>query len=82
VLETCEMPARSIDPRAYEVLDRIVAATEAMREHEAARAAKASERARAITEAQGYGMSLAVIAERLNVSRQRVAEMVTREASK
>jgi Sigma-70, region 4 len=67
--------AKPIDPKAYEALDRIVAATEAMRSAEVTRKEEAEKRAQAITEARGYGLSLDAIAERLGVSRERVRQM-------
>ena len=70
--------SRPVDPKAWEALDRVVAANEAMRDAEALRSSKAEERARAITEARGYGLSLEAIAERLGVSRERVRQMAVK----
>jgi DNA-directed RNA polymerase specialized sigma24 family protein len=67
--------AKPVDPKAYEALERIVAATEAMRAAEATRKSESEKRAQAITEARGYGLSLDAIADRLGVSRERVRQM-------
>ena len=77
MIQTRQMPfeARPIDSRAYEALERVIAANEAMRSAEAARKAEAEKRARAITEARNYGLSLEAIGERLGVSRERVRQM-------
>ncbi len=79
MVQTRQMPfeAKPIDPRAYEALDRVVAATEAMRSAEATRKSEAQKRARAITEARQYGLSLDSIADRLGVSRERVRQMAS-----
>jgi len=69
--------ARPVDPKAYEALDRVVAATEAMREAESVRKTAAADRAQAIAEARSYGLSLEAIAKRLGVSRERVRQMAT-----
>ena len=73
--ETMTFKPRPVDPKAHEALERIVAATEAMRAAEATRATAARERAEAIAEARSLGMALDVIAERLGVSRERVRQM-------
>lgn len=77
MLQTRRMPfeAKPVDPKAYEALERIVAATEAMRAAEATRKSESEKRAQAITEARGYGLSLDAIADRLGVSRERVRQM-------
>jgi DNA-directed RNA polymerase sigma subunit (sigma70/sigma32) len=72
--------AKPIDPKAYEALDRIVAATEAMRTAEATRKEEAEKRARAIVDARRHGLSLDAIAERLGVSRERVRQMAVKTA--
>jgi Homeodomain-like domain-containing protein len=72
---------RPVDPRAYKALDRVVAATEAMRKAEAERGKQARLRASAIKSARVWGMSYDAIAERLGVSRERVRQMAQRETS-
>jgi Sigma-70, region 4 len=67
---------RPVDPKAYQALDRVVAAHEAMRAAEADRSNQASIRSAAITEARENGLSLDAIAERLGVSRERVGQMI------
>lgn len=77
MLEMPAMPfeARSFDPKAYEVLEEVVAWADAMRAAETERADAARRRAKAIVKARRLGMPLDVIAKRLGVSRQRVREM-------
>ena len=60
---------KPVDPRAHKALDRVVAATEAMRKAEAERSKQARLRASAIKSARAWGMSYDAIAERLGVSR-------------
>ena len=81
MLQTQEMPVepKSIDPRAHEALER-VAANDAMRAAEVTRKAEAEKRARAITEARNYGLTLNAIAGRLGVSRERVRQMAVMTA--
>ena len=71
---------RPVDPKAWEALDRVVAATEAMRDAEAMRGQASERRARAIMEARSLGLSLDVIAQRLGVSRERVRQMAAKSA--
>ncbi len=73
---------RPVDPRAYKLLDNIVATTEAMRTAEAERSRHAKARAKAIKEARALGLTYDAIAERLGVSRERVRQMVLREGGK
>ena len=77
MIQTTAVPfeARPVDPKAWEALDRVVAANEAMRAAEATRSREAEERAQAIRDARSYGLSLDVIAQRLGVSRERVRQM-------
>ena len=77
MIQTTAVPfeARPVDPKAWEALGRIVAATEAMRAAESTRRQSSEERARAIREARDLGLSLDVIAQRLGVSRERVRQM-------
>jgi DNA-binding transcriptional regulator YiaG len=70
---------KPVDPKAYKALDRIVAATEAMRAAEAERSKQARLRATSIKSARAWGMSYDTIAERLGVSRERVRQMVARD---
>jgi DNA-directed RNA polymerase sigma subunit (sigma70/sigma32) len=70
--------ARPVDPKAWVALDKVVEATEAMRNAEATRKVEAEKRARAIVEARRYGLSLDAIAERLGVSRERVRQMAVK----
>jgi DNA-binding transcriptional regulator YiaG len=72
--------SRPVAAKAWKALDRVVAANDAMREAEAKRARQARKRAKAIDEARSYGLSLDAIAERLGVSRERVRQMVARQA--
>jgi DNA-binding transcriptional regulator YiaG len=74
--------SRPVDSKAWKALDRVVAANEAMREAEAKRAKQARKRAKAIEDARRYGLSLDAIAERLGVSRERVRQMVARQADR
>jgi DNA-directed RNA polymerase sigma subunit (sigma70/sigma32) len=53
-----------------------------MRDAEAKRAKQARKRAKAIEEARSHGLSLDAIAERLGVSRERVRQMVARQADR
>jgi sigma-70-like protein len=82
VVKTQEMPftPRPVDPRAHAALKRVVAANEAMRAAEATRKDEAEKRARAITEARGYGLSLDAIGAELGVSRERVRQMAVMTA--
>jgi transposase-like protein len=49
-----------------------------MRTAEATRKAEAEKRARAISEARSFGLSLEAIAQRLGVSRERVRQMAVK----
>ena len=66
---------RPVDPKAWEALELVVTANEAMRNAEAARRRFAAGRAQGIRDARKYGLSLDVIAQRLGVSRERVRQM-------
>ena len=66
---------RAVDKRALKALDRVVDATEAMRQAEDERSKQARLRATSINSASAWGMSLDTIAERLGVSRERVRQM-------
>jgi hypothetical protein len=79
---TMPFETRPVATKAWKALNRVVAANEAMREAEAKRARQAKKRAKAIQEARKNGLSLDVIAERLGVSRERVRQMVARQADR
>lgn len=82
--DASDMPfePRPVDAKAWKALDRVVVANDAMRDAEAKRAKQARKRAKAIEEARSHGLSLDAIAERLGVSRERVRQMVARQADR
>lgn len=65
---------RPVDPKAWEALDRAVAAAEAMRAAEAVRSQEAIKRAEAIVEARELGLNLETIGEHLGVGKARVRQ--------
>jgi hypothetical protein len=74
---------RPIDPKAWDALDRAVAAAAAMREAEAVRAAESVKRAEAIAEARRLGLNLETIGERLGVGKARVRQyLASRQTDK
>jgi DNA-directed RNA polymerase sigma subunit (sigma70/sigma32) len=66
---------RPVDKRAEAVLDELEAIARAMEAAERVRAAEAAKRAKLITRARKYGVSLDVIAARLGVTRERVRQI-------
>jgi DNA-directed RNA polymerase sigma subunit (sigma70/sigma32) len=72
--------SRPIDPRAYPALERAVKATAELRSGEARHAQLIQDRAEAIGEARGHGLTLDAIATRLGVSRERVRQMASPNA--
>lgn len=77
MVKTVKMPftPRPVDPRAEGVLAEIVSITEAMKEAEKVRKGEAAKRARLISQARKFGVSLDRIAKEMGVTRERVRQL-------